>query len=340
MAKVANMWMAPVLKGLRHAFILSVTLASMHIHSVWADCSFSNPDVDPTILFTMPAQMVVETDVAIGTIIYSGETVGASHGLNCSGNVQVREGYTALTDVDYSGVLAGVYKTTVPGIGFRAARAENQTAAFTDNNIITPFHYIGTAGGWVSYDSTYHVGVELVVIGKVQSGTLDTSQFNADYQMGSLTAAKLRFAPTMVNVLANTCNLVSKDIAVLMETVTAGSLSQGYSPVLTNDSFKIEVANCAPGTHIDYQFTSAGSTGVSGGNILNTAQGDGAASGVGIQILDKNNQVLSFDQQYTGIESASGEGVEAIPLKARYVKTGTVKGGLVEAVATFEVYYR
>ncbi|BBV18634.1 MULTISPECIES: fimbrial protein [Citrobacter] len=331
-------------KGIKPVVRLFITLMlaiiSVCFQQARAECSFTNPDANPTIMFTMPAQIVIESDAAVGTVVYSGETVGESHGLSCDGNERVYDGYLVLTDADYSGVLPGVYKTTVPGIGFRAARAENKTATFTGDNLITPRHYIGRLGSWASFDSTYHVGVELVVIDTVQSGTLDTSLFNADYQMGNLIAAKLRFGPTVVDVLTNTCNLVSKDIAVLMDSVTSGSLSQGYSSVLTDDSFKIEVADCTTGTHIDYKFTSAGSTGVTDGNILNIASGEGAASGVGIQILDKDNHVLSFDQEYTGIESANGRGTEEIPLKARYAKTGTVKGGQVDAVATFEVYYR
>lgn len=327
-----------IFRALFIALILSV--ANVVFQQARAGCSFANPDADPTILFTLPAQFVIESDTPVGTIVYSGETVGESHGLTCDSSVWLREGYTALTDADYSGVLAGVYKTTVPGIGFRAARSEDQTATFTEENMITPMHTIGMTGNWVSYDSTYHVGVELVVIGAVQPGTLDTSKFNADYYMGNLAAAKLRFAPTAINVISNTCNLLSKNVNVLLNSVESGSLSQGYSAVLTDDSFKIDVANCAAGTRIDYKFTRAGSTGVTDGNILRIAEGEGAASGVGIQILDKNNQVLSFDQEYTGIEGASGQGTEEIAFKARYVKIGTVRPGQVDAVATFEVYYR
>ena len=75
-------------------------------------------------------------------------------------------------------------------------------------------------------------------------------------------------------------------------------------------------------------------------NILHIAEGEGAASGVGIQILDKNDAVINFDQQYTAINSTSADEIVEIPLKARYVKTGEVKGGKVDSVATFEVFYR
>lgn len=310
------------------------------MQSAKADCWFTNPDANPEILFTMPAQLIVESDAEVGTVIYSDETTGASNNLDCEGKPYAYEGYTVITDADYSGVLPGVYKTSVPGIGFRAARSEDASASFTSENIISPMHYLGMISNWINYDSIYHIAVELVVIGPVQSGVLDTSKFNADYLMGSLTAVKLRFSPIHVNVIVNTCNLLSKNINVPLSTITTSGFSGGYTDILSGSDFKIEVANCGAGTRVDYKFSSAGSTGVTDGNILNITQGDDAASGVGIQVLDKDNNVLSFDREYTGIASAGGQGAEAIPLKARYVKTGTVKGGVVNAVATFEVYYR
>ena len=73
---------------------------------------------------------------------------------------------------------------------------------------------------------------------------------------------------------------------------------------------------------MDYQFTSAGSTGVTNGNILGIASGDSAAEGVGIQILDQNDTVLQFDRNYTAITGAQDNVPVEIPLKARYVRTG------------------
>lgn len=318
----------------------ALTILCAWMQPAKAECRFEDPNADPVILFTLPAQLLVESDAEVGTILYSAETTGNSNALGCSGSVKANEGYTVLTDADNSGVFPGVYKTSVPGIGFRAARNENAAASFTGENIISPMHYLGMVTNWNYYASVYHIAVELVVIGPVQSGVLDTSRFNADYLMGSLAAVQLRFAPSNVNVIVNTCNLLSKNINVPLNTITTGSFSGAYSDILSGSDFKIEVANCGAGTRVDYKFSSTGSTGVTDGNILNITQGDDAASGVGIQVLDKENNVLNFDREYTGIESAGGQGTETIPLKARYVKTGTVKGGVVNAVATFEVYYR
>ncbi|MBE6431952.1 MAG: fimbrial protein, partial [Escherichia coli] len=83
-----------------------------------------------------------------------------------------------------------------------------------------------------------------------------------------------------------------------------------------------------------------GSTGITSNNILNIESGSGMAEGVGLQILDSNNNVIAFDTEYTVIEKTTLNQNVNIPLKARYIKTGNVKSGLVNSVATFEVYYR
>lgn len=113
----------------------------------------------------------------------------------------------------------------------------------------------------------------------------------------------------------------------------------GYSDVVSDDRFKIQLVQCAAGIKVDYKFTTAGSTGVSGNNdILAIASGNGAAEGVGLQILDSNNNVLKFDNDYNAVaQTTDGQSV-SIPLKARYVQTGTVKAGKVDSVATFDVF--
>lgn len=91
---------------------------------------------------------------------------------------------------------------------------------------------------------------------------------------------------------------------------------------------------------MDYQFVSSRSTGLINDNILDIASGDAAAQGLGIQLLDKNNNVLQFDQTYTALTTTQDKAPVEIPLKARYIKMGPIKPGKVEAVATFELFYR
>ncbi len=67
-------------KGIKPVVRLFITLMlaiiSVCFQQARAECSFTNPDANPTIMFTMPAQIVIESDAAVGTVVYSGETVG------------------------------------------------------------------------------------------------------------------------------------------------------------------------------------------------------------------------------------------------------------------------
>lgn len=320
--------------------IVALFVAALGMHSALAECHFTSPDANPIITLTLPSQIVVEPDAPVGTSLYVGSAVGESHHLDCTGSTQEREGYLYLTDNDSRDVLLGVYQTSVPGIGIRVARSNQVVPAFSAENMVTPMHYVGIIRNQVTWDSQYNVKAQLVIIGKVESGTLDTSRLTADFLLDDLLAASLRFSPTHVRVLVNTCNLASKNINVPLNDISPSAFNGDYSAILTDDSFKIEVSGCTEGTQVDYKFTSSGSTGVTDGNILNIEKNAQAASGVGIQILDSHNNVLNFDQQYTGLASVSDGQIAQIPLKARYVKTGAVRSGRVDAVATFEVYYR
>jgi len=233
-----------------------------------------------------------------------------------------------------------VYKTNVPGIGIRAASSSEQFPDYTEENLTRPWHSVGSIHGYSHYTSVFRAAAQLIVIGDIQEGDLDTSRLTAQDTLGGVVIGEMRFSPTSVHITTNTCNLVDRNIYVPLKTVNVQDFNGQYSDILTDGSFKIEITDCAAGTKVDYQFTSAGSTGVTNGNILGIAAGDSAAAGVGIQILDKNDTVLQFDQNYTAITSTQDKVPVEIPLKARYVKTGEVKAGKVESVATFEVFYR
>lgn len=310
-------------------------------HPAQATCTFNGTAGGVVATFVLPATIIVEPDTPVGTILYENTAQSDEVEVNCdSQEARIREGYTLLTSADARGdVLEGVYKTNVPGIGIRAAAANNRSASFNVSDLITPWHNVGTTRS-TKYTMTYHVAAQLVVIGDVEEGDLDTARLYSEVTYDNVMVSALAFSPASVHITTNTCNLADKNIYVPLSTINTGDFDGQYSAVLSDDNFKIKITDCSAGTRVDYQFKSAGSTGVTNGNILDIASGDSAASGVGIQILDKNNAVLSFDQDYTAVSSTSDKEIVEIPLKARYIKTGTVKGGDVDAVATFEVYYR
>ncbi|EIJ9081736.1 fimbrial protein [Citrobacter freundii] len=306
-----------------------------------ATCTGNYPE-NGAMTFQLPASITVEPDVSVGTVIYEGSIESGQIDMDCQDTGNKYKGYAVLTDADArNGVLEGVYQTSIPGIGIRMAEAEERTPTFTSEDIVTPMHFYSYgASGWNSIHTKYHASMQLVVTGDVEDGYLDTSRLTAQEKWGNDVIAQILVSPTSIHIQTNTCNLEDKNIYVPLKTINVDNFDSQFSEVLTDNSFKIEISDCRAGTQIDYKFNSAGSTGVTDGNILAIASGDSSASGVGIQILDTNNNVLSFDQTYTAVSSTSANEVAEIPLKARYAKTGNVKAGKVDAVATFEVFYR
>lgn len=321
---------------------LLLLLVSFFSHITRADCTFDGiSNVNAVVTFQLPAVIRVAPDTPVGTVIYDASVEGKEVVVMCSGEEQIRRGYLYLKDTDArEDVMPGIYQTNVPGIGIRAASSSEQFPNYNQENLMRPVHYIGSMQGSSQSKSTFRAAAQLVVTGDIQEGDLDTSRLTSVDIMGNAVIGEMRFSPTSVRITTNTCNLVDRNIYVPLKTVNTQDLRGQYSDILTDDSFRIEISDCAAGTKVDYQFSSAGSTGVTNGNILGIASGDSAADGVGIQILDKNNKVLQFDQNYTAIASTQEKVPVEIPLKARYIKTGDVKAGKVDSVATFELFYR
>lgn len=320
---------------------ISLVLAGI-APSVYASTCTGYQIDNGVMTFQLPASIQLEPDTPVGTIVYEDNIQSGHIKMECQATGNKYKGYVTLTDADArSKVLEGVYQTNVPGIGIRMAEGRDQTPAFNSTHIVTPMHFYSYgSSSWSVIDTIFYASLQLVVTGDIEDGYLDTASLTAEEKWGSDVIARILVSPTVVHIQTNTCNLVDKNIYVPLRTVHANDFDGQYSDVLTDDSFKIEISDCRAGTQIDYQFNSAGSTGVTDGNILDIASGDSAASGVGIQILDKNDNTLSFDRAYTAISSTSANEVAEIPLKARYVKTGDVKAGKVDAIATFEVFYR
>ncbi|MBU5604724.1 fimbrial protein [Citrobacter cronae] len=307
--------------------------------SSWASCSFTQGGVGPGP-FTIPA-LVVSQDATPGTILYSQELVGSAIKLKCTGVAPIYKGYRYLsTRWENSVGLSAVYKTNVPGIGIQAKWNNTGRSLATDGNYILSYFEAEDMTEDYEYTISPRIGIRIVVIGPIESGTIDASRLLAEWVYDNQTVAQLTFNPVSVNVQANTCNLVEKNISVPLKQITTGEFNNGYSDVVSDDAFKIQLDACKADIQVDYRFTTSGSTGVTSGNILSIASGTDAAEGVGIQILDNNNNVLQFDTDYTAASKTTENQAITIPLQARYVKTGTVKAGQVDAVATFEVYYR
>ncbi|HCQ7754191.1 fimbrial protein [Citrobacter sp. 50677481] len=332
-----------ILRGLAIA-LLVLTGNGLSFYAT-ASCVITKGGPDAAqVTFTLPP-LIVSKDAVVGQILYTEELTSAQITVACDADGNIHQGYTGgLSDADLvtTSSLEGVYATGIPGIGFRAAWANFPNGTLGPENLITPWH-MGSdmvKKRDAAYPITLHAAVQLVVTGPVSSGVLDTSKLIADWKYDDKVIGQLRFNSTTIDIKSNTCQLMENNITVPLATITAHDFTNNVSKVVSDDSFKIQLERCDAGIKVDYRFTTSGSTGVQDGDVLSIATGENAAEGIGIQILDSNDTVLQFDQDYTATGNTVQDQSVTIPLKARYIKTGTIKGGQVDAVATFEVYYR
>ncbi|EBM1014990.1 type 1 fimbrial protein subunit FimA [Salmonella enterica] len=81
---------------------------------------------------------------------------------------------------------------------------------------------------------------------------------------------------------------------------------------------------------------------VSGKNNVLAVQatGAGAATNVGVQILDSHSQPLQLDGTNFGSTILLTNGTNTIPLQARYIATGAATAGTANADATFKIQYQ
>ncbi|MBA1728664.1 type 1 fimbrial protein, partial [Escherichia coli] len=81
---------------------------------------------------------------------------------------------------------------------------------------------------------------------------------------------ELRFSSVPVNIQPGTCDLIEKNITVPLNDIGTDDFDvNNVSPVVSDDRFKIQIEKCSQDVKVDYRFTSSGSTGVRGNNIIN-----------------------------------------------------------------------
>lgn len=125
-------------------------------------------------------------------------------------------------------------------------------------------------------------------------------------------------------------------------------LGQVRSSKLTTDGnvsssvgFSIQLDDCDTTVASTASVAFTGSE-VSGKNnvLALQATGAGAATNVGVQILDSKSQPMQLDGTNFGSTTLLTNGTNTIPLQARYYATGAATAGTANADATFKIQYQ
>ncbi|WP_260431925.1 fimbrial protein [Burkholderia cepacia] len=281
--------------------------------------------------------------VPIGTVLDS-RTVsasGLSNTLSCS----------QIADTLLHGRLFGTaepvyntYPTTIPGVGVRIR--------FSNNKNWLPFTV--NWGTSMINISTSSLIIEFVKVGPITAAGTLKGELAGSYVNGTIQYRSIRIQGGIeIKPKVPTCSVATKQIAVKMSPTGNDFSSKDFSGVGSTTperDFSIQL-NCTGGdlgtsTNAYVTLTDNSNSGNRSNRLSLTPNSE--ASGVAVQIL-RNGSPLNFGpdssdasnpNQWKAGNIPQGQGVFTIPLTARYIQTGTLKGGTANAVATFTMSYQ
>jgi major type 1 subunit fimbrin (pilin) len=87
------------------------------------------------------------------------------------------------------------------------------------------------------------------------------------------------------------------------------------------------------------QFDATADTNTTTEGVIQLTGGEGAASGVGIQVLGRGEQPVKLNTEWK--DGVAAEGLYSIPFQAQYYQTqSVVRAGAANGVATFTLTYK
>lgn len=248
---------------------------------------------------------------------------------------------------------SSVYQTNVPGIGIKVRVSDilGGSILYTVENTLTSLGYIDKAASTVTTNiatvQLNKVYVQFYITGPVTPGdiTFNSPMLKAvvgpNYMSddGALTYSNLTITNSIpVTVLA--CE--TPDITVDLKKHDSSDFPRiGSTSAAT--SFNFTIKNCPTNLNsVNYTFKPASGITLkgSGDDQYLTLDGDSTASGVGIQMLYGDGSSIPFNSktEYTDYVASTG-GDYTIPMKARYVRTGTISPGTANSAVEFEMSY-
>jgi len=245
-------------------------------------------------------------------------------------------GQTFSNDVGPATAIPKVYASGIPGIGVRIWVFDPSCCTF-------PHHNPATGGGaqlgsnrWgLDLIKTGPIGAGGTIAGQIASDTIDREN-QVFYVMGLKT-------PIIVVPNTPTCDVSTPDVRVALDADDVSSYTS-VSMARGDKDFKVSLA-CSggdPGTSIPVYLSLADQTLPTNTTQALTLTSASTASGVGIQIL-RNGTPISLDPALNKFKVQTvlpGNTSIDVPFKARYIRTGNMTAGSVEAIATFTMEYQ
>jgi len=287
---------------------------------------------------TLPSTLSAKRNTAVGTTIYDSGwiTDGTRAQVDCSGSYAWTMGYaSAMTAV--SG-MTDVYQTGVPGLGIKILYDNGNPPGGG-----IPMKWARTSqtlSGSARFTPWGYFRVQYIVTGPLASGTMNTPSPTASVAYGGVTANTVTFNRTSVNIVSTGCTVTNNDIVVDLPAVAASEFTAVGSKPASKD-FSLDL-KCDANVAVSYQIDGTAASGIPASNgVLAITGGAGQASGVGVQLLRNTTTAVPLGSKLSYITTATAAQSVSIPLTGAYYATALpVKGGTVNAVATFTLFYQ
>ncbi|KAE8762032.1 fimbrial protein [Paraburkholderia madseniana] len=335
----------------RFALILFGGLISVSAHANIA-CEVANIDLAIAAgNIALPVSTVPGT--TLGTISSSTFQMKC-HFTNRVNNVTAATNYANLsTKASLATGYNDLYKTNIAGIGvrytFNSSDCNVKDVVMQDGKVKIGCFFEGPIGGPVQ-TANITVTPTLVVTGAIGFGTstLSTSPlisivYTSSDQDTSWSKGDLFSGSATGTFVHPACSVSRPAVPVTLPSIGISRLSSGVGSTAGAEQFSLSFS-CSSGAKVLITLTDSVDT----ANRSNTLQlkAGSTAKGVGVQILNGNSPV-SFgpDSDTVGNTNqwtigSSPDGALDVPLTARYIRTGALLPGTVNALATFTMSYQ
>ncbi|HCB1501502.1 TPA: type 1 fimbrial protein [Klebsiella michiganensis] len=307
--------------------LLTLWLASS---GAQATCQFASGVTAEIPGYISFGNVMVQRDAAVGSVLAT-ITTGAYNGGNtiagCSEAWTFRQELTKWLTLSPQG--NGVYNTNVPGVGIRMTSPSGKVLPY--DAPINANNYVVINGDGIK--------AELIKTGDISGGTLDT---------GVLARASVANQFYITNVTLNgtntvtsmACSVTTNDVDVPLGQHKKSEFS-GPGSATGWKAFNIGL-DCDKSARINVQIDATQDpSNIAGVMKLDSASGDMAATGLGVQLyFVPDDSAVQFGQSRFYYTSPNG-GSETVQLKARYYQTtSAITAGTANATATFTLTYK
>ncbi|MCP3750976.1 fimbrial protein [Pseudomonas sp. SBB6] len=301
-------------------------------------CQFINGSGTSRPTIQLPQSIVISPADPVGKKYYIGNASTSTIQLRCSGYPHRSWGYSTAMQ-QQSGTL---YRTSVSGIGIRIKFTERTPSQSLTDYYRWPRPAGPGLGG--TFNSTTSFTLELEKYAAVSPGTINLSSPVVDLYIGGLTTFGLYPSNSVRVIAANpTCavNSGSQNIAVSLGSHPQYFFNQ-VNKTTTPVPFNINL-NCSGGgsggrLSINYTLRDTHAPNNTS-STLSLAPGS-QASGIGIQVLKADNNVIALGQQQHAGTVGTGTSSFTIPLRARFIQTSSqVRPGNAQGQANFTMTY-